>query len=250
MNVLFHLLWKSAPPILPWIAYALQIQSPPLPLPASCHITPGHLGKQLKALPYVYPIIFPCHDHRAGPPRSVQFNFSMEPCWWKLCGLGFRSVVELRCASWRVSHEGGSISEREGGGDLWWEPCYYGHLRTQLLHWCCVKHEAVTMLDLVTPTFRFLWPFFFSFHWWPKVGGCFSFSAVLFDALCCGCEAEHAQSKDGFSFACCALKFRALSSEFIDDCSDNFNPFKTPAWGGFSECSVCWKCPHWCRKVK
>lgn len=115
MNVLFHLLWKSAPPILPWIAYALQIQSPPLPLPASRHITPGHLGKQLKALPYVYPIIFPCHDHRAGPPRSVQFNFSMEPCWWKLCGLGFRSVVELRCASWRVSHEGGSISEREGG---------------------------------------------------------------------------------------------------------------------------------------
>lgn len=130
LNVLFHLLWNSAPPILQWIAYALQIQSPPLPLPASRHITAGHLGKQLEALPYVYPIIFPCHDHRAGPPRSVQFNFSMEPCWWKLCGLGFRSVAELRCASWLVSHEGGSISEQEGGGDLWWEPCYYGHLRT------------------------------------------------------------------------------------------------------------------------
>lgn len=97
-------------------------------LPASRHITTGHWVNRFEALPYVYPIIFPCHDHKAGLPRSVQFNFSMGPHWWKLCGLGFRSVMELRCAAWLVSHEGGFFFEWEGGGDSWWEPCYYGNL--------------------------------------------------------------------------------------------------------------------------
>lgn len=82
------------------------------------------------------------------------------------------------------------------------------------------------MLDLVTPTFRFLWPFSFLFIDGQRSEVVFHLAQCFLMPLCCGCEAE---SKDGFSFACCALKFRALSSVFIDDCSDNFNPFKTPA---------------------
>lgn len=84
------------------------------------------------------------------------------------------------------------------------------------------------MLDLVTPTFRFLWPFSFLFIDGQRLevvfhlAQCFLMPSVV-------AVKQHAQSKDGFSFACCALKFRALSSVFIDDCSDNFNPFKTPA---------------------
>lgn len=84
-------------------------------LPASRHITTGHWANWFEALPYVYPIIFSCHDHKSGLPRSVQFNFSMGPRWWKLCGLGFRSVMKLRCAAWLMIHEGGSLNGREGG---------------------------------------------------------------------------------------------------------------------------------------
>lgn len=86
-------------------------------LPASRHITTGHWENRFEALPYVYPIIFPCHDHKAGLPLSVQFNFSMGPRWWKLCGLGFRSVMELRCAAWLV--EGGSFSGQGRRGAIY-----------------------------------------------------------------------------------------------------------------------------------
>lgn len=51
------------------------------PPPASRHITAGHFVNPFEALPYVYSIIFHCHDHKAGLPRSVQFNFSMGPHW-------------------------------------------------------------------------------------------------------------------------------------------------------------------------
>lgn len=93
-------------------------------LPASRHITTGHWANWVEALPYVYPIIFLCHDHKAGLPRSVQFNFSMGPHWWKLCGLGFRSVMELRCAAWLVNHEGWIFLWMGGGrGAIYdWNP--------------------------------------------------------------------------------------------------------------------------------
>lgn len=127
-------------------------------LPASRHITTGHWLNWFEVLPYVYPIIFPCHDRKSGLPCSVQFNFSMGPRWWKLCGLGFRSVTELRCTVWLVIHEGGSFSEWEGGGGF-----YDGN--PVIMGIWADSYSTGALLNLVTPRFR-LWPFFFVFIGW------------------------------------------------------------------------------------
>lgn len=66
-------------------------ESEPTPT-AACSASHPHrvLGEVAQSSAVCLSNHIPCHDRRAGLPCSVQFNFSMEPCWWKLCGSGLQ----------------------------------------------------------------------------------------------------------------------------------------------------------------
>lgn len=83
------------------------------------HITSGHWENRSEALLYVYPIISFAMTTKLGFRTVSSPIFPWGLAGIRLCGLGLNSVMELRCAAWLVSHEGGSSSDWREGGDLW-----------------------------------------------------------------------------------------------------------------------------------